>query len=72
MKSDEAERRAAPVDGPAPGTVALERHAPGVAIVTLRGEHDLSTRAEINATLARVGGEADVLVDLAQLVESPA
>jgi hypothetical protein len=72
MKSDEAERRAAPVDGPAPGTVALERHAPGVAIVTLRGEHDLSTRAEINATLARVGGEADVPVDLAQLVESPA
>ncbi len=66
MKSDEAERRAAPVDGPVPGTVALERHAPGVAIVTLRGEHDLSTRAEINATLARVGGEADVLVDLSE------
>ena len=66
MKSDEAERRAAPVDGPVPGTVALERHAPGVAIVTLRGEHDLATRAEINATLARVGGEADVLVDLSE------
>ncbi len=54
------------MDGAEPGTVALERHAPGVAIVTLRGEHDLATRAEINATLARVGGEADVLVDLSQ------
>jgi len=66
MKSDEAERRAAPVEGRVPGTVALERHAPGVAIVTLRGDHDLATRAEINATLARVGGEADVLVDLSE------
>ena len=66
MESDEAERRAAPVDGAVQGTVALERHAPGVAIVTLRGEHDLSTRAEINATLARVGGESDVLVDLSE------
>ena len=66
MESDEAERGSAPVDGAEPGTVALERHAPGVAIVTLRGEHDLATRAEINATLARVGGEADVLVDLSQ------
>jgi anti-anti-sigma factor len=66
MESDEAERSTAPVDGPVPGTVALERHAPGVAIVTLCGEHDLATRAEIGATLGRVGGEADVLVDLSE------
>ena len=66
MESDEAERGSAPVDGAEPGTVALERHAPGVAIVTLRGEHDLASRAEINAILARVGGEVDVLVDLSE------
>jgi anti-anti-sigma factor len=66
MESDDDERSAAPVDGPAPGAVTLERHSPSVAIVTLRGEHDLATRAEINATLARVGQEADVLVDLSE------
>jgi anti-anti-sigma factor len=66
MESDEGERRATPVDGPVPGAVTLERHSPGVAVVTLRGEHDLATRAEISATLARVGDEADVLVDLSE------
>jgi anti-anti-sigma factor len=66
LEFDETERVAAPVDGPAPGTVVLELHAPTVAIVTLRGEHDLSTRAEISAALARVDGGANVLVDLAE------
>ena len=66
MESDEAERRRALAGEPAPGTVALERPAPGAAIVTLRGEHDLSTRAEISDALARVGNEAHVLVDLSE------
>src|SRR3954453_21902111 len=64
MEADEDMRRTAPAGDPAPRTVSLERHSPAVAIVTLRGEHDLATRAEINAALARAGGEADVLVDL--------
>ena len=66
MESDEAERGSASVDGPVAASVGLERHSPAVAIVTLRGEHDLSTRAEIHATLARVGEEAHVLVDLSE------
>jgi anti-anti-sigma factor len=64
MESDEDERGAAPVDGPVTGSVSLERHSPGAAIITLCGEHDLATRAEINATLARVGDGVDLLVDL--------
>ena len=52
MEPDEAERVRA--GGRVPGTVALERHAPGVAIITLGGEHDLSTRADIRATIAQV------------------
>jgi anti-anti-sigma factor len=64
MEADEDVRRTAPAEDPAPGTVSLERHSPAVAIVTLRGEHDLATRPEITAALARAGGEADVLVDL--------
>jgi anti-sigma B factor antagonist len=66
METDEDVRRTAPAEDPAPGTVSLERHSPAVAIVTLRGEHDLATRAEIKAALARTGGDADVLVDLSQ------
>jgi anti-anti-sigma factor len=66
MESNDEAERPAPAGDPAPGSVTLERHSPAVAIVTLRGEHDLSTRAEISATLARAGDEAGVLVDLSE------
>ncbi len=66
MEPDEADGRQAPAAGPVPGTVALERRAPGVAIVTLRGEHDLTTRAAIDNALARAGNESHVLVDLSE------
>jgi anti-anti-sigma factor len=66
MESDEAERREAPAAGPVPGIVELEHHAPHVAIVTLRGEHDLTTRAAINDALTRAGDGSHVLVDLSE------
>jgi anti-anti-sigma factor len=64
MEPDEAQRTTAPAGDRVPGTVTLERPAAAVAIITLVGEHDLSTRADIRETLARVGDEANVLVDL--------
>jgi anti-anti-sigma factor len=66
MDRDEAARRQAPAGGPVPGTVALERIAPAVAIVTLCGEHDLTTRAAIADALERAGDESNVLVDLSE------
>jgi len=66
MESDEAERHEIPSGGPVPGTVALERHTPTVAVVTLRGEHDLTSRAAVAEALARAGDGSDVLVDLSE------
>jgi anti-anti-sigma factor len=66
MESDEAERHEVSPGGHVPGTVALERHTAAVAVVTLRGEHDLTTRAAISEALARAGDESDVLVDLSE------
>jgi anti-sigma B factor antagonist len=66
VEPDEADGREARAGGPVPGTVALERPAPAVAVVTLRGEHDLTTRAAIDNALTRAGDESHVLVDLSE------
>jgi anti-anti-sigma factor len=52
--------------------VAIEHHAPGLAIVTMRGEHDISTKAAVSAALTRAQQHSDVLVDLSEcsLVDS--
>jgi anti-anti-sigma factor len=49
---------------PARGAAALELHPPSVVIVTLRGEHDLDTKAELVAALAQASEHPKVLVDL--------
>jgi anti-anti-sigma factor len=55
-----------PANSPRPTAIAVERHAPGVVLVTLRGEHDLNTRLELGEALARAGEESSVLVDLSE------
>lgn len=46
------------------GTVDLVHDVPGLAIVTLEGEHDLSTRELLAGALQRAAAHSDVLVDL--------
>jgi anti-anti-sigma factor len=48
----------------AESSVEVENPAPGLAILSLRGEHDLATRGALKETLARAGEGRDVLVDL--------
>jgi anti-anti-sigma factor len=48
----------------APPTVAVEFEPPGVAIVTLRGEHDLSSRPLLVDALSEASARPNVLVDL--------
>jgi anti-anti-sigma factor len=46
------------------GQVAVAHHAHGVAVVSLRGEHDLSTRAVLARALELAAAHSNVLVDL--------
>jgi anti-anti-sigma factor len=47
-------------------TVQVEIVAPGIAIATLRGEHDLDSRAELAGELARASEHHHLLVDLGE------
>ena len=51
-------------DQPQPGTVEVEHHAPGLAVVSMRGEHDLSTSPELRRALEQAATHSTVLVDL--------
>ena len=51
-------------DEPLPGTVEVEHPAPGLALVSVRGEHDLSTTAELTQALEHAARHSNVLVDL--------
>jgi anti-anti-sigma factor len=66
MEPAEPERTPPAVSGLEPGTVEVEPHAPNVVVVTLRGEHDLTTKQLVSEALARAGTGADVLVDLSE------
>ena len=44
--------------------VELSAESPGVLVVSLRGEHDLNSRAAVAAAVERACEDADVLVDL--------
>jgi anti-anti-sigma factor len=59
MASQEAQQIAPPV-------VQVEFKPPGVAIVTLRGEHDLSTRQRLTEALAAASARPNVLVNLSE------
>jgi anti-sigma B factor antagonist len=58
--------RTAPDDAPLPGTVETTHHAPGLAVVRMRGEHDISTVPELTQALERAAAHSDVLVDLSE------
>jgi anti-sigma B factor antagonist len=55
-----------PGDKPRPGDVAVEHYAPGLAVVSMRGEHDLSTAPELTQALEHAAAHSDVLVDLSE------
>jgi anti-anti-sigma factor len=48
----------------APLAVEVEFPQPGIAIVALRGEHDLSGKQRLTEALAKAGARPNVLVDL--------
>ena len=56
MAAEEHERAQSSVD--------VEHPTPGLAIVSLRGEHDLGTRQGLAETMAQAGEGRDLLVDL--------
>jgi anti-anti-sigma factor len=58
--------RTAPGDAPLPGTVETTHHAPGLGVVRLRGEHDISTASELTEALEDAAAHSDVLVDLSE------
>jgi anti-anti-sigma factor len=51
-------------DPPEPGTVEVVHDHSGIAIVSLQGEHDLSTRNLLTDALQRAAAHSNVLVDL--------
>ena len=51
---------------PLPGTAEAGHHAPGLAFVNVRGEHDLSTAPALLCALAEAAAHSYVLVDLSE------
>jgi len=49
---------------PRPGSAAVVRAGPGLAIVEVRGEHDLSTEPALTRALEQAAERANVLADL--------
>lgn len=53
-------------DRPLPGTVEVAHRPSGLAVVSLRGENDLSTAPEVEQALEGAAAHSDVLVDLSE------
>jgi anti-anti-sigma factor len=51
-------------DGPRPGRVTIGHHARGIALVTLSGEHDISTHRAVAHALELGAARSNVVVDL--------
>jgi anti-anti-sigma factor len=51
-------------DDPSRGTVEIGHHARGMAVVTMRGEHDLSTQPVLAQALELAAAHSNVVVDL--------
>lgn len=47
-----------------PAAIEIAAHSPAVAVVTLRGEHDLHSWSEVTLALANASQRESVLVDL--------
>jgi anti-sigma B factor antagonist len=50
----------------APRAVEVEFHRVGVAVVTLRGEHDLSSKQALTEALSDASDQLNVIVDLSE------
>jgi anti-anti-sigma factor len=46
------------------GRVAVRHHARGISVVTMRGEHDLSTLPVLTRALDRASARSNVVIDL--------
>lgn len=53
-------------DQPLAGTVDVGHHDPGLAVVSMRGEHDLSTVPALAQALEQAAAHSNVLVDLSE------
>ena len=51
-------------DRPEGGTVEIAHPSPRLAVVTLQGEHDISTSETLEQALAQAAAHSNVLVDL--------
>jgi anti-anti-sigma factor len=49
-----------------PGSVEIGHHAPHLALVAVRGEHDISTQPTLEWALECATAQSDVLVDLSE------
>jgi anti-sigma B factor antagonist len=47
-------------------TVGFQVEAPDIAVVTLVGEHDLTSKEELGGVLQRAGAQRSILVDLSE------
>jgi anti-sigma B factor antagonist len=47
-----------------PGTVTVAHPAPGLAVVSVRGEHDLSTQRTLTEAFETAGARSNLVVDL--------
>ena len=53
-------------DSAQPGTVDIGRRGPGISVVRMRGEHDISTEPLLARALADAGAHSHVVVDLSE------
>lgn len=64
--SDEHQPSPSPGGADESGTVGVHHEAPGFAVVTLHGEHDLSTEPALARALGAAAAHSNVLVDLSE------
>lgn len=64
MASDHRSQDTPPREWTGPGTVWVGHHEPGLALVTPRGEHDLSTVRVLRPACEKPTAHSNVLVDL--------
>jgi anti-anti-sigma factor len=66
MVSDQQHPSSQPEGAGEPGTAEVSHEAPGVAVVSLLGEHDLSTEPALTRALETAALHSNVLVDLSE------
>jgi len=66
MTRQETKQQAPPAPAAAPPPVELAFHRLGVAIVTLRGDHDAGRRQALRNALEEAGPQLNVIVDLTE------